>query len=179
MTSEKTAIRHAAMAVLKAALPELNGRVYPNRTVSYEGWELPAVTVFTAGEEAEINSESQSRQYIRTATLIVQIAADGMRRVDDQLDALEDQVVQAIEASDDLNCTAGKVTLQAVRGPMLDTSGSRTVGYTDTVWEVQYYYDATREASGPEHALAQVDLQIETAPGHDGPEIEGTALPEQ
>lgn len=177
MSSERIALRHAAVSVLKAALPELSGRVHANRVVSFEGWELPAVTVFTSGEEVEIE-ERGPRTYRRKVELNILVATSELGAIDDTLDGFEERIVQAIEQSDDLNQTAAYLALTAVRGPAIDADGRTLIAHTTLVYEATYLYDAPRVHPAAEHALREVGIQIDVA-ARTGPEIEGRALPEQ
>lgn len=117
MTTTRKAIRKAVAAVLlnnTAAGPH----VYASRTRPLPAKSLPAILVYSNDEAVEIFNESP-REYKRTLTLGIEIAA----RADDTLDDTLDDIAQQVERILSENQMPGGADTLLLNGVAITLSG--------------------------------------------------------
>ncbi|MBG3875500.1 hypothetical protein FVW20_00275 [Desulfovibrio oxamicus] len=96
MTATRKQITKAVEALLKAALPTVEGRVYRSRVRHIQSKRLPAIGVYGLKEALDAKDTSPPR-YTRDLTLAVEVVANG-EGMDDTLNDLADAVEDALVA---------------------------------------------------------------------------------
>lgn len=95
MTHKRQRIREAVVAILEA-IPEWQGRVFPNRTRPTEAAELPVALVYSLNEDTDVVTMGGTLQ--RSLTLSIEIRASASGAIDNVLDDLAQKAEKAIAA---------------------------------------------------------------------------------
>lgn len=157
MTLQRKKIREAAAAAIVAASTDLGSRVHENRVLPFQHRELPACSIYTQGEVVDELTRAPL-EYARACELVVQVVVDGNRDVDDEADALCQQVENAIHNSANLSGQADFVRLTRVVGPELAEEGRAVVAGVNLVFEALYSAEAvTTEAPADDFATAHAE----------------------
>lgn len=174
MTIQRSEIRGAIKGLLVAAETALGDRVFENRVRPFRHRQLPAASVYSRGETVEVNSEGP-RLYNRRAEVYIQIVVDGEDDVDDQSDAIAEQVELAMETSRELLDVPGVADFELTRvdGPELDGDGRHVIGMVQLVYEVQYEREFA-DATGALEDFTGGNVDIESAASRPGAEAEGS-----
>lgn len=136
MAHKRKTIRDAAVALLVAANTNVGSRVYANRVTSTWESELPAILVYTTDETAT-QRDMSSRTSLRTLQLKIQIRVSANDTVDDDLDAIAEQVETAIRANVSISGTAQSTIYQSTE-ITLDSEGKTESGVAELNYEVKY-----------------------------------------
>lgn len=140
MTHRRKEIRDRAVAVLAAADIVADGRVVSNRLIAAHEDNLPMINVLSA-DEAEQIQEVSGAGLIRTLQLAIEITAktaDG-ETIDDALDALAEDVEDAMEGDPTLSQLAIDCTL-ASTAIATDVSGHYSLGRIRLTYQTRYRY---------------------------------------
>jgi hypothetical protein len=174
VTVQRKAIRGAFAATIVAASTGLEARVFENRVRPFRHNQLPAASIFTRSETAEVNSEGP-RLYQRELEVYVQLVVDGDVDVDDRIDDLADEVEVAIEADPTLGALAGvaDTELDRIEGPELSSDGSRIVAMAALVYRVTYEREFLPEG-GPLGDFTGGELEIDSHDPREGAEATET-----
>lgn len=145
MAHQRQLIREAVRAQLLGKTAAAD-RVYETRTVPWRTVELPAISIYTLDETIDPDSrQTAPRELTRQLRLqvlgVVRVGAN----VDDQLDALAEEVERAIDADPNFAGTAFDSILQSVQ-LAVDIQGDRPVGELQMVYAVTYNTDAPKAA---------------------------------
>lgn len=108
-THARALIRANIVAMITAAGTAAGDRVYPNRVLPLHRQALPAIVVFTTGEDAGEPTSGPLRVYPKTVDVVVAIYAAG-GELDDNLDAMCLAVERAIAADE----SCGGIAAEAV-----------------------------------------------------------------
>ncbi|MGD9664616.1 MAG: hypothetical protein AB7U34_05375 [Novosphingobium sp.] len=146
MTTTRKTIRHA----IKDALlnnTSAGAHVYASRTRPIPATSLPAILVYTNNEAVEIFNESP-REYRRTLTLGIEIAA----RADEALDDTLDDIAQEIERILSENQTPGGADTLLLTGAeiVLTKDGDNQHGSCVLTYDAIYFtLDVSEGVAGP------------------------------
>ena len=91
-------IRDQVIDTIKAALPELSGRVFGRRMYDLESDELPGVLVYSSDEDAQPHTPGLLRSVRRELNLSAVLVVNPLGTDEDALDALAWAIEQALEA---------------------------------------------------------------------------------
>lgn len=167
---ERQAIRQQVIAMLTGTAPRFataaRDRVCSTRQEPERTAELPAINVYTDGEEVTSDSvQTAPRELTRQVTIAIEAwAAATATRVEDQLDDLALEIETAMDSSVDLNGAAFMSILQSTAiGFKLD--GARPMGCIHLEFLVTYHTGMRLEAPTDDFLRADV-MQTDPA-AHD------------
>lgn len=182
MSAGRKAIRHAAVALMKAEVAALGGRAYGNRAEPLSDQStMPVCLVYTTSESVEV--EGSPREYRRKTELVFEVvtrstAVAENANLDDELDDLAAAVEQAVFRDEELLGSACDTILQRVEGPEMESDGRQLVGAVRVVFEAQYVEDPY--TSKTYDAFEGVNVTYDVGPEPDGnPEATDTIELEQ
>lgn len=141
---ERQAIREAVVAQLVGVAPVFRtaarDRVTKSRMAPIRG-ELPAINVYTDGEEIDANSKNSApRELMRTMTVTIEAWAKYAENVDDALDDLALEIETAMDLDLNLANTAFDSVLERTEiGIKLD--GDRPMGCVHLEYAVTFHTD--------------------------------------
>lgn len=142
---ERQAIREAVVAQLVGVAPAFRtsarDRVTKSRMAPMRGGELPAINVYTDGEETDANSKNSApRELMRTMTVTIEAWAKYAENVDDALDDLALEIETAMDGDLNLANTAFDSVLERTEiGIKLD--GDRPMGCVHLEYAVTFHTD--------------------------------------
>ena len=134
----RTRIRQYVVAKLKAAATDAAERVHSERVdplQASDGWELPALNVFTRDESADEWAKSP-RTLRRVVELAIDIVADG-KTAEDLIDEIAKVVEVIVGADITLGQWADDVILRSTE-TSFDGSGAKKFGAARLVFSVTY-----------------------------------------
>jgi len=129
MSLARKNIRTHLQNMLIAAVPEVNGRVFPSRAAPIDDKNLPSILIYTRSESAELFSDAP-KQYLKKARTQIEIVAKGDETVDDTLDEIAEKVFKAIVANPKLGVIAGGT---AATGNVTISGNASTVVPVNTI----------------------------------------------
>lgn len=144
--------------------------------------ELPAIIIYTRSTRSEVFDESP-RRYLHRAELVVECACEIApdQELDNQLDAFEQQVVEALLVDDTLNGTADDLVLTGSTNT-IDGGGNKLLGAVIISLEATFYTYApvedTLELPGLERVHIQYDLGGKQPDPRDRAKTEIEGLPQ-
>lgn len=159
MTSKRKTIRHAIANVLLNNT-SAGAHVYASRTRKLSKESLPAILVYTNNEDVEVFNESP-REYRRTLTLGIEIAA----RADDDLDDTLDDIAQEVERILSENQTPGGADTLLLTGAtiVLNADGDNQHGGCVLTYDAIYFtLDVSEGVAGPGVPAENVITPFET-----------------
>ena len=124
MAHPRTEIRHAAIALLTAANTAAGARVSNTRVDPNRKGQVPALSVYTLGEESEVASTSP-RELKREVQLEIVgwVANTDPGALADAMDALALEIEEAMDADRHLDGTATESVLEGTRTRVLEENG--------------------------------------------------------
>lgn len=135
---QRQKIREAVVAALRGATDAAD-RVHASRFVPWRRAELPAISVYTLGEDVDPESaQTAPRELARDLELVIQ----GIVQVGDDVDCRLDDLALQIERAMDADPTFGGVASDSLlTSTEIDFSeeGSRTVGHLGLFYTIAYY----------------------------------------
>lgn len=138
MPHPRTLIRQAVKAALLNATTAAD-RVHTSRSVAWRPKDLPAIAIYTLEEEVDPSSaNSAPRELKRNLSLAVEVAAVQQASIDDELDALAQEVERAICADDTLGGKASDIVLASTNVDIL-ADGERIIGVMRLEFAATYY----------------------------------------
>lgn len=146
MTTKRKTIRKAVAAVLNGNT-SAGANVFASRVRPVSSASLPAILVYANDEEVEVFNASP-REYKRTLTLGIEIAA----RADDGLDDALDDIAQQVERIISENQTAGGASDYYLSGVHIELTGEGNSQHGSCIltYDVEYYtYDVSLGVAGP------------------------------
>lgn len=142
---ERQAIREAVIAQLIGTAPAFRtsaqGRVTKSRMAPMRGTELPAINIYTDGDETDANSKDTApRELKRTTVVTIEAWAKYAENVDDALDDLALEIETAMDRDLNLANTAFDSVLERTEiGIKLD--GDRPMGCVHLEYAVTFHTD--------------------------------------
>jgi hypothetical protein len=117
MSSQRKAVRHAIIAILKAANTSAGQRVEGSRVTETPPAKLPAIYVYTLDDEADEQSQSSApRTLHRNLDIVVEALAAALASpstpIDDVLDDFGEQIETALGADPTLSGTVADSVFQ-------------------------------------------------------------------
>ncbi len=161
MSSQRAQIRAKFVEMLTAGIPEVEGRVYPNRNKKIFPSECPCIVISTNEETASIEVAAP-REYDRRLRIGVQVFAKDATS-DDFVDELIDSIEQTIFADEFLDGLAADTVLTDTQ-LLTNNDGSTTYRCAQVTFEVKYWTYAP-ENSGPLDDFLRVHSEMKPAPG--------------
>lgn len=169
MSLQRIAIRSHLASMLKTAIPECQGRVYPSRAAPLDDTKLPAICIYTRSERVELFA-SAPKVYRRYARVQIEIFARGDETVDDVLDTLAHKVEMAIFSNPMLkvkigaNVEEGAADSTLVESTLdISAEGNSPIGVCGVTWDIEYYEDAPNDLTAELPELDIVDVGIDLA----------------
>ena len=134
-------------AAIKTALlnqTDAGSRVYMNRARPTWQEELPILLVYTNSEEVTVHQVSNPFTYKRTMNLSVEIALEADEDIDDDLDAVGEQVEYVLYQDHSLGELVEDTRLIGTEFS-IDKDGDNLLGSLKLTFEVIYYSVAARD----------------------------------
>lgn len=160
MSSQRSAIRTQIVSMIKAGVPAVGNRVYPDRNKKIFPSECPCIVVATQSEQAVVGVAAP-RQYERTLRVAVQVIGKGVTS-DDEVDEIIDAVEQTLFRDEWLNDLAADTVLSDTE-LLTNNDGSDTYRCAAVTFEVKYWTDAPADY-GPLDDFLRVHSEMKPAP---------------
>lgn len=170
MSALRNAIRHKLATVLTGAVDLVGERVHVNRIVPWVHAELPAIGIYSTGEETAEDYDSLHLR--RRARMVVEVVVDSAAGgVDDQCDAIAEQVEQTLFACPYLDGVVGHMTLTDIEGPNIAPDGERIAAILRINWLAEYLQPIPAATVTPDQAMHEVHVTMDVVDGsNDTPE---------
>lgn len=140
--------------------------VFTNRVVNVGHSELPALIVYSDGEdEPEIYSDGP-REYKRRARIAIELLVQaGSNPIDDDLDDLAEEVQRVLFCNPWLDGEAAGLELGAVEGPTIEADGRVLVGVLRLSWVAIYIEAAPGEYAPTPDEFGKAHVEWENPEG--------------
>lgn len=155
MAHQRKLIRQATVALLKAANTAAGARVQGTRVEPSRSRDLPAISVYTLGDETdmEISEQSAPRELTRDLNLeIVAIVAHAdSYPADDAMDDIAEQIEAVMDQNRYLSGTAAESILTGTVMEVAEADGKSDplVGFVALTYKVKFRTDATLPDAKP------------------------------
>lgn len=139
MAHPRKLIRDAVVALLTGAATAAGARVTATRVDPHRKSELPAISVYTLGEQVTA-SDTTPRELTRVARLEITawVAHTAALHADDAMDLLAEQIEAAMDADPYLGGKAGDSVLEGTELAILDEHDDPLVGVVTLTYAVTY-----------------------------------------
>jgi hypothetical protein len=152
--SEKNRIKKKVIQILKAkGIGDVDDRIFPRRSSPQESEDLPCINVYPSSESIERHNESP-KEYRRVLQLELEIESthDTDDLLSDELDALAQEVEDAMEGTDELylmkdkNGNDGLINDYELLNIQYDTEGGgmSPLGSVRLTYNIEYYTNEDR-----------------------------------
>jgi len=173
MTATRQQIVTAVAAMLRAALPAVEGRVYPSRVRHIQSARLPAIGVYGLKETLDDEGTSPPR-YTRDLTLSVEVVASG-EGMDATLNELADAVEDCLLADPTLGGLVQDLEMRGIEISLAE-KGDELVGCARV--DAGVWYERARQQPDLDD-FATGGVRWDLAPPDGVTDAEDTIHPEQ
>lgn len=142
MSKTRKEIRNEIVNILKRSNIVKSENIRANRSEVYEPKKgLPAISVYTRGEETVDERSQAPRQIQRALDVVVEVVVSGDddAKTADQLDDLCEQIERKLTADDSLNCKADDLELKRVDFEYEDENIEQPIHSARMAWVATYY----------------------------------------
>lgn len=144
MAHQRKLIREAVVAALKAAATGAGDRVYETRRLPHRRVELPAIGVYSLEEDSE-TKQTAPRILSRTLDLVIEAAVQDTGNADDALDAIAEEIENAMHPDPMFGGVCGDSFLSATTMAISEI-GNLEIGVVRLIYTVSYRTDAPEES---------------------------------